>query len=92
MRDGDAPIVWRLDRLDRSLADPIRLTHEPKARGVGFANVTEQFDTRFPSGRLVSHVFGSPAEFARNLIRGRTRAEKLQLARSTLYRIVGANP
>jgi DNA invertase Pin-like site-specific DNA recombinase len=74
LRDGDTLIVWRLDRLGRSLADLIRLTHELKARGVGFASLTEQIDTRSPSGQLVFHVFGALAEFERNLIRERTLA------------------
>jgi DNA invertase Pin-like site-specific DNA recombinase len=74
LRDGDTLIVWRLDRLGRSLGDLIRLTHELKARGVGFASLTEQIDTRSPSGQLVFHVFGALAEFKRNLIRERTMA------------------
>jgi DNA invertase Pin-like site-specific DNA recombinase len=74
LRDGDTLIAWRLDRLGRSLGDLIRLTHELKARGVGFASLTEQIDTRSPSGQLVFHVFGALAEFERNLIRERTMA------------------
>lgn len=74
LRDGDTLIVWRLDRLGRSLGDLIHLTHEFKARGVGFASLTEQIDTRSPSGQLVFHVFGALAEFERNLIRERTLA------------------
>ena len=74
LRDGDTLIVWRLDRLGRSLGDLIRLTHDLQARGVGFASLTEQIDTRSPSGQLVFHVFGALAEFERNLIRERTLA------------------
>jgi DNA invertase Pin-like site-specific DNA recombinase len=74
LREGDTLIVWRLDRLGRSLGDLIHLTHELKARGVGFASLTEQIDTRSPSGQLVFHVFGALAEFERNLIRERTLA------------------
>ena len=74
LREGATLIVWRLDRLGRSLADLIRLTHDLKARGVGFASLTEQIDTRSPSGQLVFHVFGALAEFERNLIRERTLA------------------
>jgi DNA invertase Pin-like site-specific DNA recombinase len=74
LREGDTLIVWRLDRLGRSLGDLIRLTHDLKARGVGFASLTEQIDTRSPSGQLVFHVFGALAEFERNLIRERTLA------------------
>jgi DNA invertase Pin-like site-specific DNA recombinase len=74
LREGDTLIVWRLDRLGRSLGDLIHLTHELKARGVGVASRTEQIDTRSPTGQLVFHVFGALAEFERNLIRERTLA------------------
>jgi DNA invertase Pin-like site-specific DNA recombinase len=74
LREGDTLIVWRLDRLGRSLGDLIRLTHDLKARGIGFASLTEQIDTRSPSGQLIFHVFGALAEFERNLIRERTLA------------------
>jgi DNA invertase Pin-like site-specific DNA recombinase len=73
-RDGDTLIVWQLDRLGRSLGDLIHLTHEFKTRGVGFAPLTEQIDTRSPSGQFVFHVFGALAEFERNLIRERAIA------------------
>jgi DNA invertase Pin-like site-specific DNA recombinase len=63
-----------LDRLGRSLGDLIRLTHDLKGRGIGFASLTEQIDTRSPSGQLIFHVFGALAEFERNLIRERTLA------------------
>jgi len=74
LREGDTLIVWRLDRLGRSLADLIRLTQELQGRGVGFSSVTEQIDTGSPSGKLIFHVFGALAEFERNLIRERTLA------------------
>jgi len=74
LREGDTLIVWRLDRLGRSLGDLIHLTHEFKTRGIGFASLTEQIDTRSPAGQLVFHVFGALAEFERNLIRERTLA------------------
>jgi DNA invertase Pin-like site-specific DNA recombinase len=73
-REGDTIIVWRLDRLGRSLGDLIRLTQELQARGIGFASLTEKIDTQSPTGRLVFHVFGALAEFERNLIRERTMA------------------
>ena len=69
LRQGDTLIVWRLDRLGRSLADLIRLTQELQGRGVGFASLTEHIDTRSPTGKLVFHMFGALAEFERNLIR-----------------------
>jgi DNA invertase Pin-like site-specific DNA recombinase len=74
LREGDTLIVWRLDRLGRSLADLIRLTQELQGRGVGFASLTEHIDTRSPTGKLVFHMFGALAEFERNLIRERTLA------------------
>jgi DNA invertase Pin-like site-specific DNA recombinase len=74
LRDGDTLVVWRLDRLGRSLGDLIRLTQDLQARGVGFSSLTEQIDTASPSGKLIFHVFGALAEFERNLIRERTLA------------------
>ena len=74
LREGDALIVWRLDRLGRSLADLIRLTQDLQARGIAFASLTERIDTRSPTGQLVFHMFGALAEFERNLIRERTMA------------------
>jgi DNA invertase Pin-like site-specific DNA recombinase len=74
LREGDTLIVWRLDRLGRSLADLIRLTQALQGRGVGFASLTERIDTRSPTGQLVFHLFGALAEFERNLIRERTLA------------------
>ena len=74
LREGDALIVWRLDRLGRSLADLIRLTQNLQARGIAFASLTERIDTRSPTGQLVFHMFGALAEFERNLIRERTMA------------------
>ena len=74
MRAGDALIVWRLDRLGRSLGDLIRLTQDLQKRGIAFASLTERIDTRSPTGQLVFHLFGALAEFERNLIRERTMA------------------
>ena len=74
LRGGDALIVWRLDRLGRSLAVLIQLTQDLQARGIAFASLTERIDTRTPAGQLVFHMFGALAEFERNLIRERTMA------------------
>lgn len=74
LREGDTLIVWRLDRLGRSLGDLIRLTQDLQARRIGFASLTERIDTRSPTGQLVFHMFGALAEFERNLIRERTIA------------------
>ncbi len=73
-RPGDVVVVWRLDRLGRSLRhliDAVRLLED---RGVGFRSLTESIDTSSPGGKLVFHVFAALAEFERDLIRERTRA------------------
>jgi DNA invertase Pin-like site-specific DNA recombinase len=73
-REGDTLFVWRRDRLGRSLGDLIHLTHEFMTRGVGYASLTEQIDTRTPTAQLVFHVFGALAKFERNLLRESTLA------------------
>ena len=74
LRPGDTLVVWRLDRLGRSLPDLVRIVGELEGRGVGFESLTEKIDTTSATGRLVFHVFAALAEFERNLIRERTRA------------------
>jgi DNA invertase Pin-like site-specific DNA recombinase len=74
LREGDTLTVWRLDRLGRNLADLVRIVNDLKARGVGFASLTESIDTTTTAGTLVFHLFASLAEFERNLIRERTMA------------------
>jgi DNA invertase Pin-like site-specific DNA recombinase len=74
LRPGDTLVVWRLDRLGRSLRDLIELMGELEGQGVGFRSLTESLDTTTPGGKLVFHVFGALAEFERNLIRERTKA------------------
>lgn len=74
LRSGDTLVIWRLDRLGRSLVDLIGVTTELHARGVQLESLTEKIDTGSPSGKLVLHVFGALAEFERNLIRERTMA------------------
>ena len=74
LRTGDALVVWRLDRLGRSLADLVRIVSDLEGRGVGLTSLTEQINTGSPSGKLVFHLFASLAEFERNLIRERTMA------------------
>lgn len=74
LRDGDTLVVWRLDRLGRSLADLIRIVQDLETRGIGFTSLTEQIDTTTPAGKLIFHVFGALSEFERNLIRERTMA------------------
>lgn len=81
LRPGDTLVVWRLDRLGRSLQHLIETVTDLHARGVGFKSLTEQIDTTTPSGKLIFHLFGALAEFERDLIRERTLAG-LQAARA----------
>ena len=74
LREGDVLVVWRLDRLGRSLKDLIARVAELEEKGVGFRSLTESIDTTTAGGRLVLHVFGALAEFERELIRERTMA------------------
>ncbi|MDP9366676.1 MAG: recombinase family protein [Chloroflexota bacterium] len=74
LRPGDTLIVWRLDRLGRSLPHLIETVATLRDRGIGFRSLTEQIDTTTPGGKLIFHVFGALAEFERDLIRERTRA------------------
>lgn len=74
LRPGDTLVVWRLDRLGRSLSDLVHIVGELEQRGVGFESLTEKIETSSAAGKLIFHVFASLAEFERNLIRERTRA------------------
>lgn len=74
LRSGDTLVVWRLDRLGRSLSELVRIVGELEQRGVGFLSLTENIETGNAAGKLIFHVFASLAEFERNLIRERTRA------------------
>lgn len=74
LRDGDTLVVWRLDRLGRSLKDLIARAEELKEMGVGLKSLQESIDTTSSGGQLIFHMFGALAEFERNLIRERTQA------------------
>lgn len=74
LRHGDTLVVWRLDRLGRSLPHLIQQIRALEDRDVGFRSLREHIDTTTPSGRLVFHMFGALAEFERDLIRERTQA------------------
>jgi DNA invertase Pin-like site-specific DNA recombinase len=74
LRPGDTLVVWRLDRLGRTLRHLIELITELEGQGIGFRSITEAIDTTSPGGTLVFHLFGALAEFERNLIRERTKA------------------
>ena len=74
VRKGDTLVVWKLDRLARSLKDLVEIVHDLNERGVGFQSLTEAIDTTSTGGRLVFHIFGALAEFEHSLIRERTMA------------------
>lgn len=71
IRSGDTLVVWRLDRLGRSIRHQLQILSD---RGVGFRSLQETIDTTSSGGRLVFHVFAALAEFERDLIRERTNA------------------
>jgi DNA invertase Pin-like site-specific DNA recombinase len=73
-RTGDTLVVWKLDRLGRSLPHLVQTVHDLDARGVGFQSLRENIDTVSSGGRLVFHLFAALAEFERDLIRERTNA------------------
>jgi len=74
LREGDTLVVWRLDRLGRSLRHLIDTITALQERGVGFKSLTENIDTTTSGGKLVFHIFGALAEFEREIIRERTQA------------------
>ena len=74
LRDGDTLIVWRLDRLGRSLKHLIETVTALKGQGVAFKSLTENIDTSTATGTLIFQIFGALAEFERNLITERTMA------------------
>jgi len=74
LRAGDTLVVWRLDRLGRSLPDLVRIVAELERDGIGFESLTEKIETTNANGKLTFHIFAALAEFERNLIRERTHA------------------
>jgi DNA invertase Pin-like site-specific DNA recombinase len=74
LRPGDTLLVWKLDRLGRSLRHLVDTVTELADRGVGFRSLQESIDTTTPGGKLVFHVFAALAEFERDLVRERTTA------------------
>ena len=74
MRKGDTLVVWKLDRLARSLKQLIETVELLAGRGIGLRSLTESIDTTTAGGKLVFHVFGALAEFERSIIRERTKA------------------
>ena len=81
-RSGDTIIVWKLDRLARSIKQLIDTIESLRVRGIGFRSLTEALDTTTAQGRLVFHMFGALAEFERSLIRERTQAGLLAAKRA----------
>jgi DNA invertase Pin-like site-specific DNA recombinase len=81
VREGDTLVVWRLDRLGRSLKHLIETITKLNNRKIGFKSITENIDTTTSGGKLVFHIFGALAEFERDIIRERTQAG-LQAARA----------
>src|SRR6266511_5238617 len=89
IRAGDTLVVWKLDRLARSMRQLIETVEDLHTRGIELRSLTESIDTATPGGRLVFHIFGALAEFERAVIRERTSAG-LQAARER--RKKGARP
>jgi DNA invertase Pin-like site-specific DNA recombinase len=73
-RTGDLVVVWRLDRLGRSLHDLILMARRLEEAGIGLMSLQEKIDTSSSGGRLIFHMFGALAEFERQVIRERTQA------------------
>lgn len=74
LRGGDTLVVWRLDRLGRSLSDLVKIIGELEKEGITFESLNERIDTGHASGKLQFHIFAALAEFERNVIRERTQA------------------
>jgi len=81
VREGDTLVVWRLDRLGRSLKHLIETITNLNNRKIGFKSIQENIDTTTSGGKLIFHIFGALAEFERDIIRERTQAG-LQAARA----------
>jgi DNA invertase Pin-like site-specific DNA recombinase len=81
LRKGDTLVVWKLDRLGRSLRDLINIVNELEQKNVSFVSLQENIDTRTNNGKLFFHIFGALAEYEREIIRERTKAG-LSAARS----------
>src|SRR5512133_3754740 len=74
LRKGDILVVWKLDRLGRSLKHLIETITALNAEGIGFKSITESIDTTTSGGKLIFHIFGALAEFERDIIKERTQA------------------
>lgn len=74
LRQGDIVVVWKLDRLGRSIRDLIKLVSTFQDNGVGFQSLQDTIDTTTPTGKLTFHLFAALAEFERDIISTRTKA------------------
>lgn len=74
LREGDTIVVWKLDRLGRSLRDLVNLISQFQEKGVGFQSLQDNIDTTTPTGKLTFHLFAALAEFERDIISTRTKA------------------
>jgi DNA invertase Pin-like site-specific DNA recombinase len=74
LREGDVLVVWKLDRLSRSLKDLLQIMEKISDAGAGFRSITEAVDTTTSAGRMLMQMLGSFAEFERSMVRERTRA------------------
>jgi len=74
LQEGDVLVVWKLDRLSRSLKDLLHIMERVRDAGAGFRSITEAVDTTTAAGRMVMQMLGSFAEFERSMVRERTRA------------------
>lgn len=90
LRKDDVVVVWKLDRLSRSLKDLLMLMEKIEQAGAGFRSLTESIDTTTPAGRIMMQMIGSFAEFEREMLRERTR-NGLEAARKQ-GRIGGRRP
>jgi DNA invertase Pin-like site-specific DNA recombinase len=73
LREGDVLVVWKLDRLSRSLKDLLHILEKIAEAGAGFRSLTEHIDTTTPAGRMMVQMLGAFAEFERSMVRERTR-------------------
>lgn len=74
LREGDSVVVWKLDRLGRSLRDLVNLVSQFQESGIGFLSLQDYIDTTTPTGKLTFHIFAALAEFERDIISSRTKA------------------
>ncbi len=74
IRKNDVVVIWKLDRLGRSLADLVHLVNEIQGKGAGLLSLQDNIDTTTPQGKLTFHIFAAIAEFEREIIRERTKA------------------